>query len=179
MCDCIKRKIAKNNTQIEEEVEGVLNIIKHQTVYRDIEHVTETKLYVKNLPDKMLEIRALIKDAMSKMTLLEKYQRSLTKEEMTNTWFSISKPLSIFEAQGDCIELLEIFSDRFAADLKVMYVTLAEEIKSIEFEFETVTSYESLQLYERAVNKCDQIYDRLDSAIATSQVVNRREKIYN
>jgi hypothetical protein len=60
--------------------------------------VTETKQYVQNLPEKMLEIRALIKDAMAKMTLLEKYQRSLTKEEMTNTWFSISKPLSIFEA---------------------------------------------------------------------------------
>ena len=73
MCECIKRKIAKNNQQIEEEVEGVLAIIKHQTIYRDIEHVTETKLYVKNLPDKMLEIRALIKDAMAKMTLLEKY----------------------------------------------------------------------------------------------------------
>ena len=60
--------------------------------------MTETKQYVQNLPEKMLEIRALIKDAMAKMTLLEKYQRSLTKEEMTNTWFSISKPLSIFEA---------------------------------------------------------------------------------
>ena len=43
MCDCIVRKIAKNNKQIEDEVEGVLAIIKHQTVYRDIEHVTETK----------------------------------------------------------------------------------------------------------------------------------------
>lgn len=160
-------------------MEGVLKIIKHQTTYRDIEHVTETKQYVKNLPDKMLQIRALIKDAMSKMTLLEKYQRSLTKEEMANTWFSISKPLSIFEAQGDCIELLEIFSDRFAVDLNEMRATLANEVKSIESEFETVSRYESIQIYERAVNKCDQIYDRLDSAIATSQVVNRREKIYN
>ena len=98
MCDCIVRKIAKNNKQIEDEVEGVLAIIKHQTVYRDIEHVTETKQYIQNLPNKMLEIRVLIKDAMSKMTLLEKYQRSLSQEEMANTWFSISKPLSIFEA---------------------------------------------------------------------------------
>lgn len=98
MCECIKRKIANNNTKIGEDVEEVLAIIKHQTVYRDIEHVTETKLYVKNLPDKMLQIRALIKDAMAKMTLLEKYQRSLTKEEMANTWYSISKPLAIFDS---------------------------------------------------------------------------------
>ena len=66
------------------------------------------------------------------------------------------------------MELLEIFADRFAIDLNVMRATLADEVRSIEAEFETVIRYESLQLYERAVNKCDQIYDRLDSAIATS-----------
>lgn len=51
----------------------MLKIIKLQTTFVDVEHVTETKLYLANLPNKMLEIRQLIKDAMSKMTLLEKY----------------------------------------------------------------------------------------------------------
>jgi len=40
--------------------------------------------------------------------------------------------------------LLEIFSDQFAADLNLMRAKLAEEIKGIEFEFNTVTRYESL-----------------------------------
>jgi hypothetical protein len=68
----------------------------------------------------MMQIRALIKDSMAKMTLLEKYQCSLKQEEMGNTWYSISKPLLIFEAQGDCLETLEIFSDRFLIDLQIM-----------------------------------------------------------
>jgi len=46
----------------------------------------------------MNQIRALIKDAISKMTLLEKYQCSLEQSEMENTWLSMSKPLLIFEA---------------------------------------------------------------------------------
>jgi len=87
---------------------------------------------------------------------------------MANTWYSISKPLSIFEAQGECMEILEIFSDRFGVDLNVMRATLSDEVRNIDAEFENVISYESLQLYERAVSKCDQIYDRLDAAISTS-----------
>ena len=42
------------------------------------------------------------------------------------------------------MELLEIFSDRFAGDLNVMRATLADEVRGIESEFETVTRYESL-----------------------------------
>lgn len=49
-----------------------------------------------------------------------------------------------------------------------MRANLSDEIRQIEAEFETVTRYENLYLYERAVNKCDQIYDRIDSAIAIS-----------
>ena len=81
---------------------------------------------------------------MSKMTLLEKYQVSLKPDEMANTWYSISKPLLIFEAQGECLEILEFFSDRFAVDLKLMCSSLAEEIKEIEYDFDLVTKYDSL-----------------------------------
>lgn len=34
-------------------------------------------------------------------------------------------------------------------------------------------------MYERAVNKCDSIYDKIEVAISTAAVVNRREALYN
>lgn len=92
----------------------------------------------------MLEIRALIKDAMSKMTLLEKYQCSLGQQEMENTWLSLSKPLLIFEAQGDCIELLEVYYDKFFVELKQTQLQLISEIIEIQSELDLITRYESL-----------------------------------
>ena len=177
--EAIKKKIEQTNAQIEAEVEGVLQIILEQKTYRDIEHVIETKKYIANLPSKMLEIRALIKDAMSKMTLLERYQCCLEEKEMENTWFSLSKPLLIFESQGDCIELLEQFYDKFYVELRQTQVALAHEIGAISQELELIIAYESLQSYEQAVNKCDSLMDRIDSAINTAAVVNRREILYN
>jgi hypothetical protein len=39
----------------------------------DIEEVTEVRGFLKRMPDKMQEIRLLVKEAMAFMTLLEQY----------------------------------------------------------------------------------------------------------
>ena len=59
LLDQIKRRVDESKKQIGEEVDNVLRIVKKQD-YRNIEEVTETKQFIKDLPDKMLEIQRLI-----------------------------------------------------------------------------------------------------------------------
>ena len=51
----IKRKVEDSKKMIGTEVDNVLSIIKKQD-YKNIEEVTETRKFIKDLPDKMLNI---------------------------------------------------------------------------------------------------------------------------
>ena len=66
-------RIEELNLQVGFEVDTVLKVIKHKQSYRDIEEVTEVRGFLKRMPDKMQEIRFLVKEAMAFMTLLEQY----------------------------------------------------------------------------------------------------------
>lgn len=66
-------KIEEINQQVAAEVEAVLKVIKHKQIYKDIEEVTEVRSFLKRMPDKMQEIRFLVREAMAFMTLLEQY----------------------------------------------------------------------------------------------------------
>jgi hypothetical protein len=66
-------KIEEINQQVAAEVEAVFKVIKHKQIYKDIEEVTEVKSFLKRMPDKMQEIRFLVREAMAFMTLLEQY----------------------------------------------------------------------------------------------------------
>lgn len=66
-------KIEEINQQVAAEVDAVLKVIKHKQIYKDIEEVTEVRSFLKRMPDKMQEIRFLVREAMAFMTLLEQY----------------------------------------------------------------------------------------------------------
>ena len=66
-------KIEEINQQVAAEVEAVFKVIKHKQIYKDIEEVTEVRSFLKRMPDKMQEIRFLVREAMAFMTLLEQY----------------------------------------------------------------------------------------------------------
>jgi hypothetical protein len=66
-------KIEEINQQVAAEVEAVFKVINHKQIYKDIEEVTEVKSFLKRMPDKMQEIRFLVREAMAFMTLLEQY----------------------------------------------------------------------------------------------------------
>jgi len=93
--------------------------------------VTEVKAYVKALPDKLLSIRNVIKEAMGKMTLLDHHFSSMKEDEIKKTWISFSKPLLIFEAHGECEERLEKMADDYFLDLRVQQNALSKEILEI------------------------------------------------
>ena len=68
----IKRKIVASTHQIESTVEDVLKVIRNEN-FKNIEQVTETREFVKNLKDKQhQEIAALRKDVREKIDLLER-----------------------------------------------------------------------------------------------------------
>lgn len=66
-------KIEEINQQVAAEVEAVFKVIKHKQIYKDIEEVTEVRSFLNRMPDKMQEIRFLVREAMAFMTLLEQY----------------------------------------------------------------------------------------------------------
>lgn len=91
----VKKKIDETNGLIEKEVDHILSIINKEPI-ENIEELTEINDFLNNLDKKMLGIRNLITDVMSKMGLLEDYQYKLMEEEFNRTWISFSKPLEIF-----------------------------------------------------------------------------------
>ena len=57
----IQEKVEESKKQIVDEVENVLQKIDVNRKYENIEEVTETKLFIKQLHDRQLEIQRIIK----------------------------------------------------------------------------------------------------------------------
>jgi NAD+--asparagine ADP-ribosyltransferase len=94
----IKNKIADSNTDIEEEVKKILEII-NKDKFENIEDLTEVSEFLNNLDLQMKAIQDIIKAAMDKMTLLEKYpseDAKMSEDEFNCTWDTFARPLEIF-----------------------------------------------------------------------------------
>ena len=117
----IKKKVDESKQQIADEVDGILKIVcKPKKSYIDIEEVTETKAFIKKLPDKMLDIQRLIKGVNDKVDVLDENNFELTEQEIVSMWEAFARPMEVQEVQGDCIENLEDLSGDFQVHLKEM-----------------------------------------------------------
>ena len=123
----IKRKIDNSKQKIGSEVDDVLEVVKRQS-YINIEEVTETRKFIKELPDKMLNIQRLITGVNTKINVLDENLYRLEEQEIVNIWQTFARPREIQEEQGDCQERLDEFSGGFLIDLRVMQEKLVQEI---------------------------------------------------
>lgn len=98
----IKKKVDGSKQQIHDEVDNVLKIIR-KTNYKNIEEVTETKKFIKNLQDKRLEIDRLIAGVTGKVQVLDNNFFQLTEQENISIWEAFARPMEITEEQGDCV----------------------------------------------------------------------------
>ena len=87
----IKRKIVASTQKIEATVQDVLAVIRNENI-KDIEQVTETREFVRNLKtNEHQQIADLRKDVREKIDLLEKNLHYQKEEEIEATWISFSK----------------------------------------------------------------------------------------
>lgn len=175
---CIKKKIDQTNANIETEVEKILNYINKDPI-QDIEELTDITNFINNLDVKMLDIKNLIQDVTSKMTLLEDYQYKLLEEEMNRTWFSFSKPLDIFRAEYNCKRRMKKDEREFYQDLRVMNEKLVRDFDEIKIEFDILQRSEELSEYDDSAAKCDILFEKIENALVTAEISNRREGLFN
>ena len=139
----IKRRVDQATKQIVDEVDTVLAIVLNED-FKNIEEVDKTKIFMKNLPDKMHEIRMLIKGVNAKISVLDENFVQRSDDEFEKTWNSFARPLDIFIEQGDCFERLEKLTEDFKVDLKEMQVKLEVDISEISNQFDEVILFEEL-----------------------------------
>ena len=139
----IKRKVDQSKQQIGTEVDEVLKIIRKQN-YKNIEEVTETRNFIKVLPDKQLEIQRLIKGVNDKAAVLDENLFRLGEQETISIWEAFARPMEIDQEKGDCIERLDDLSNIFQGDLRTMQGKLNIDIQEIQQEFESIQEYEEL-----------------------------------
>ena len=63
----------------------MLKIVRNQA-YENIEEVCETKDFIKNLPDKRLEIDRLISGVSAKIDVLDENNFRLDEQEVIDIW---------------------------------------------------------------------------------------------
>ena len=90
----IKRKVEDSKKMIGTEVDNVLSIIKKQD-YKNIEEVTETRKFIKDLPDKMLNIQRLITGVNAKIGVLDENLFRLEEPEIVSIWEAFARPREI------------------------------------------------------------------------------------
>ena len=173
----IKRKVEQSKQQIGEEVDNVLKIIQRKD-YVNIEQVTETKKFIKMLPDKSLEIQRLIKGVNDKIDVLDENFCPQEEEDMIKIWEAFARPMEIQMEQGDCIDHLEELSVKFQGDLSKMQFNLTEDIQKIQEEFESIQEYEQLSQHLEAFRRTDALDDKIDDAIGEAEKCNRWEKLF-
>ena len=133
----IKKKVEASKQLIGEEVDNVLKVIRRHS-YKNIEEVTETKKFVKQLPDKRLEIQRLISGVNDKVDVLDENNFRLDEQEIVSIWEAFARPMEIQEEQGDCVGRLEELSNQFQGDLRTMQAQLNADIGEIQQEFESI-----------------------------------------
>jgi len=109
------------------EVDNVLTVVK-KADYRNIEEVTETRKFIKDLPDRMLNIQRLISGVNAKVGVLDENLFRLEELEIVSIWEAFARPREIQEEQGDCIERLDELGIEFNGDLRRMEDKLAIDI---------------------------------------------------
>lgn len=123
----IKKKVESAKLKIGTEVDEVLKIIRKQN-YKNIEEVTETRNFIKVLPDKQLEIQRLIKGVNDKAAVLDENNFRLDEQETISIWEAFARPMEIDQEKGDCIERLDDLSNIFQGDLRNMQAKLNVDI---------------------------------------------------
>jgi dynein heavy chain len=173
---CIKKKMQENNIQIEEEVDKILEVINKEP--DNIEELTDIKNFIRELDKKMIGVNKAINEVMKKLSLMEDHQHRLKEEEFNKTWISFSRPLDIFRSRINCNKRLAKDEKEFYEDLRAMNAGLGEELNELKVDFEILQRVEELDDYESAVAKCDTLFERIDTAIETAEVANRRENLF-
>lgn len=102
----------------------------------------------------------------------------MVEEEFTRTWISFSKPLEIFRAEYNCRRRMKKDEREFFTDLRIMTEKLFKDFDEIKIEFDILQRSEELNEYEDAVGKCDILFEKVESALAIAEVVNRREGLF-
>jgi hypothetical protein len=65
-------------------------------------------------------LRAIIRDVNKKTNFLDNNQSPMSEDDIKKMWESFSKPGEILFVQSDCLERLDLFTLKYAEELKVM-----------------------------------------------------------
>ena len=106
-------------------------------------------------------LRAIIRDINNKTNFLDANQSQMSEENIKTMWESFSKPGEILFVQGDCLERLDLFSLKYAEELKIMQDDLVRQVGKIQIDFEEICNYEDLPLYEEICRKCEETDNKL------------------
>jgi hypothetical protein len=104
----------------------------------------------------------------------------LTEEQIDTMWKAFAKPQEILYVQGDCLERLDVFTVKYAEELKEMQISLSKKIRQIARDVEEIADFEELPKLEveKRFKKCDDTENKLYEAKGLAEVCNRRETLF-
>ena len=173
----IKKKVEQSKTQIEEEVDKVMEQVTREK-YDNIEEVTEARAFIKKLPDKEIAINRIITSVKAQLNVLEENLFQLKDSEVEDMYRSFARPVEINQTKNDCIELLDNFAGDFQVELRRMQDKLTIDIQEIQQTFEQIQDYEELKDYQKAGRESEQLDEKIYQTIAETEVCNKREGLY-
>ena len=78
-----------------DEVDNVLRKIDVNRKYENIEEVTETKLFIKQLHDRQLEIARIIKSVHDQIDVLDENLTGYDEKQIRDMWKIFARPIRI------------------------------------------------------------------------------------
>ena len=90
----------------------------------------------------------------------------------------LTEQTKIFEDAGECVEFIEAKEKDFFFQLGLKNVELLKDIEECNVAFDIIQSFDKMQAFENAAQRCDFLDKQLDDCTAWAELQNSREILF-